>query len=91
LGRGFAEGGDGGGKDAADALTDQLEALLAEGEDPLTRALAALVERAASLEEVRDGLVALLPELSDRRLAELMVQALIVANLQGRADLADGV
>jgi phage gp29-like protein len=78
-------------RDAADVLTDQLGALLAEGDDPLLRALTALVERAASLEEVRDGLVALLPEVSDARLAELMAQALIVANLQGRADLADGV
>lgn len=78
-------------RDAADDLTDQLGAVLAEGEDPLIAALTALVERAASLEEVRDGLVALLPEISDARLAELMAQALIVANLQGRADLADGV
>lgn len=78
-------------RDAADALTDQLGALLAEGEDPLVAALAALVERASSLEQVRDGLVALLPEISDARLAELMARALIVANLQGRADLADGV
>lgn len=78
-------------RDAADDLTDQLGAVLAEGEDPLIAALTALVERAASLEQVRDGLVALLPEISDARLAELMAQALIVANLQGRADLADGV
>lgn len=89
--RGFAEGDDRGGKDAADALTDQLAALLAEGEDPLVTALTALVERAASLQEVADGLVALLPEISDARLTELMAQALIVANLQGRSDLADGV
>lgn len=88
-GSGAAAGG--APKDAADRLADQIEALLAEGEDPLMRALAALVERASSLEEVRDGLVALLPEISDRRLAELMAQALIVANLQGRSDLADGV
>jgi phage gp29-like protein len=78
-------------RDAADTLADQLAALLAEREDPLTRALEALVARAQSLEEVRDGLVALLPDATDARLAELLAQALIVASLQGRADLADGL
>lgn len=47
--------------------------------------------RSDTLQDVADGLVALLPEIRDDRLAELMAQTLAVANLAGRSDLADGI
>jgi phage gp29-like protein len=76
-------------RDVADDLADQL-ATLAEGEDTLVRALTALVDRATSLQDVADQLVSLLPELEDARLAALMGQAIEVAALAGRSDIADG-
>jgi phage gp29-like protein len=77
-------------RDVADELTDQLAGML-DGEDPMIRAIEALVARAGSLQEVADQLAGILGEARDERLAELMAQALIVANLTGRADLADDV
>jgi phage gp29-like protein len=77
-------------RDAADDLADQLAGML-DGEDPLFRAIEALVARAESLQEVADQLAGILGEARDERLAELMAQALIVANLTGRSDLADDV
>lgn len=46
-----------------------------------------LVDTAASLEEIRDGLVALLPDMSLEQYAEAMAQALAAAALNGRYDI----
>jgi phage gp29-like protein len=83
-----AEGAD---RDTADDLTDQLGTMLSTGSDPLMAAIDALVARATTLQDVADGLVALVPEISDDRLAQLMAQALLVAGLSGRSDIADQV
>lgn len=100
LARMFAEAGraarrratlppEGADRDAADDLSDQLGALMAGGTDPVMAAIEALVARATSLQDVADGLVALAPTITDDRLAQLMAQALIVAGLTGRNDIAD--
>lgn len=74
-------------RDAADDLTEQLADAAADLDDPLFRAIEALVARADSLQAIADGLVALVPSIGNDRLAELMAQALAVAELTGRADL----
>ncbi|MDI3260083.1 MAG: DUF935 family protein [Sinobacteraceae bacterium] len=48
-----------------------------------------LVERADSLEEVRDGLLQLYPQLPPARFAQVMEQALIAADLAGRYDILE--
>lgn len=47
----------------------------------------ALVERAASLDEVRDGLQALLPDMTLQQYADAMAQALAAAALAGRYEI----
>lgn len=76
-------------RDAADALTEQLAELAANLDDPLFQAIEALVAKAESLEQIAEGLVALVPTIGNDRLAELMAQALAVADLTGRADLVN--
>ncbi|WP_312679861.1 DUF935 domain-containing protein [Stutzerimonas nitrititolerans] len=46
-----------------------------------------LVERSESLEQIRDGLAELLPDMSIEQYAEAMAQALAAAALQGRLDI----
>lgn len=68
---------------AADRLDDDLQ--------PITGAWIAqirqLVESAESLEQVRDGLAALLPDMNIEQYAEAMAHALAAAALQGRLDI----
>lgn len=49
-----------------------------------------LVERAGSVEEVRDGLLSLFPEMDTAAFAEVMRQALTAADLAGRNDAGGG-
>jgi phage gp29-like protein len=49
-----------------------------------------LLQEAASLEDFRDKLLTLVPDLSPTTLGEVMEQALGVANLMGRAEIQDG-
>ena len=46
-----------------------------------------LVEQAESLEQIRDGLAELLPDMTLEQYAEAMAQALAAAALQGRLDI----
>ncbi|MDT4866243.1 hypothetical protein FQZ97_1010900 [compost metagenome] len=68
---------------AADRLDDDLQ--------PLTGLWIArirqLVEQAESLEQIRDGLAELLPNMTIEQYAEAMAQALAAAALQGRLDI----
>ena len=49
-----------------------------------------MVESAESLDEVADGLVTLYPDLDPSRLAAVMGQAMLLAELTGRSEIADG-
>jgi len=72
-----------GGADASDALADRLEAEA----DPMMTALLEpvrrLVESAQSLEEIRDGLAGLFPDMAPEALSGLFAQAMAAANLAG--------
>lgn len=46
-----------------------------------------LVEQASSLDEIRDGLLALAPDMSLDEFADAMSEALVAASLAGRADI----
>jgi hypothetical protein len=72
---------------------DQLVAAIAREADPIIEGwvdhIDALVQRARSLEEIRDGLLELLPDLSTERLGQAMQRALAVAGIAGMSDAAD--
>lgn len=72
---------------------DQLSELLADAADPLVsewvEQIRRLAERAQSLEEVRDGLLDLLPELDAAKFAGVMQHALAVAGVAGMLDALD--
>lgn len=72
---------------------DQLVAAIAREADPIIDGwvdqIDALVQRARSLEEIRDGLLELLPDLSTERLGQAMQRALAVAGIAGMSDAAD--
>jgi len=74
--------------DAVDDLAAQAEALAQSPSDALIDHVRALVEQASSLEEVRDKLLQLTPDMPKARLAEVMRMALVMAELSGRADIA---
>ena len=75
--------------DAIDRLADQTEALAAPAGDALVDTIRELVTRADTIEEVRDGLTALRPDMPADGLARAMQLALAYAELSGRAEIAD--
>ena len=79
-------------RDAADDLADQLDTVARPAQDAIIDAVRHLVNdpETKSLEDVRDGLARLLPNLPVQRLAELMGAAFVTSALTGRADVADG-
>ena len=48
-----------------------------------------LVDQAKNLQEVRDGLLALAPQMSIEEYAALLAEALTAAGLAGRVDILD--
>ena len=70
-------------------LTQQAERLCAPGLDGLIDDVRAIVVRCSSLEEVRDELAKLKPGMAEANFAGLLRMARVVANLTGRADIAD--
>ncbi len=72
---------------------DQLVELLAGRADPIVAQwvdrIEQLVNSAVSIEEIRDGLLQLLPDLPAERLAQVMQQALAIAGVAGMSDAAD--
>jgi len=70
---------------AADRLDDHLQPATATWIEQIRQ----LVERADSLEQIRDGLANLLPGMSIEQYAEGMAQALAAAALQGRLDIIE--
>ena len=68
-------------------LENLAQAALQASAEALTRLLLPvreLIERAASLEEIRDGLLAAYPRMESTALAETLHQAMVLANLRGR-------
>lgn len=57
--------------------------------DILLRPLRQLVDGASSLEEIRDGIPALYGEMSSDETAEVLWQAMLLAEVRGRADVLD--
>jgi len=72
---------------------DQLAGLLAKEADPLVgqwvEQIEALVNRAGSLEEIQDGLLALLPDMDADEFARTVQHALAVAGVAGMADVRE--
>ncbi len=68
---------------AADRLDDDLQPLTGQWIARIRQ----LVDQAESLEQIRDGLAELLPDMSIEQYAEAMAQALAAAALQGRLDI----
>lgn len=74
-------------KTAADQLNDAMR----PSTDQWINRIRALVQGAKSLEEVRDGLEQLLPDMTMEQYADAMAQALAAAALQGRLDILQEV
>lgn len=78
---------------ASDAVAAQVERLVREGDaalEPWADRIRVLVDQAESLEELRDRLAELLPDLPTAAFVQLMTDALAAAHLAGRYDLIEG-
>lgn len=84
-GASFAERED---QDLPDIYTERLHAQAMAAMDGLIEPVKQLVMRAASLEEVRDGLLDLYPEMDVAAFAEVMQRALAAAELAGRYEVS---
>ena len=73
------------------ALAEQLGRAAMAHTDEWIAQLGAMVERAQSLDEIAEGLMRLYPRIGTADLAEVIGQALAVAQLTGRAEIADGL
>lgn len=75
------------------AREDQLVALLASRADPMVmdwvQSIERLVKNAVSIEEIRDGLLKLLPDMPADRFAQVMEQALTIAGVAGMSDATE--
>ncbi len=76
--------------DPADDIADQLEALAAPATDAAIDAVRDLVETAASMQEISEGLLRLYPQINANALADKLREALVLAELAGRSDIVDG-
>lgn len=72
-------------------LSQQLDDQLQRHTDGWINQIRTLVDGAHSLDEIRDGLTALLPDMSLDQYADLMAEALRLAELTGRDDLMSEV
>lgn len=70
----------------AERLSDELDPVMSEIIDRLKK----LVEESASLQEVRERMDDVFPEAAPEDIVELMQQAFIIAELQGRHDVVEG-
>ena len=75
---------------APEQLTTQAEDAAGQVLDGLLAPVRQLVETAATLEALRDGLLALYPGLDAGAFADLMQRALVAAELTGRGDVVNG-
>jgi phage gp29-like protein len=77
------------GGDEIDALTRYAEKRAAGAMEALIDRIRDLVEQADTLEDVRSGLLRLVPDMPETDLATAMRQALAFAELTGRSDIDD--
>ena len=75
-------------KDAAELIAEKARPLIQDAIAPWLDQVRDFVEQAASLEDIRDGLVDLFPELDDAAFAEAMGQAMLLSDLAGRVEVA---
>ncbi|SES24570.1 Mu-like prophage protein gp29 [Vreelandella subterranea] len=83
-----------GDSDEPDAADLQRERLQREGDaalEPWVEHIRALVDEVESLDELRDRLVELAPDLPVEDFAEVMTEALAAAHVAGRYDIIEGV
>jgi phage gp29-like protein len=74
-------------KDAAELIADKARPLVQDAIAPWLDQVRNFVEQSASLEEIRDGLVNLFPELDDAAFAEAMGNAMLLSDLAGREEV----
>jgi phage gp29-like protein len=77
------------GPDLADLLADKTARAAITVTDGLMDPIRELVERATSLEEIRNGILALYADLNPEDLGVLIARAMTLAHLAGRAEVLD--
>jgi phage gp29-like protein len=77
------------GPDPADLLADKTAREAITVTDGLMDPIRQLVERATSLEEIRDGILKLYADLNPEDLGALIARAMTLADLAGRAEVLD--
>ncbi len=77
-------------RDGADRLAAQTSALVGPASDAMIDVIRGLVGRATSLQQIRDGIKSLKPDMPEAKFAELLRLALVMADLDGRAEIANG-
>lgn len=73
----------------ADDLADAMEAASGEAMDEMIAVIGRLVEESADMAELSERLLEIYPEISATDLGETLAKALTLAELKGRADIAD--
>jgi phage gp29-like protein len=78
-------------RDAVDDLADAAELLSSQSADAMINTIRQLLDNCETLDEVRDRLLELVPEMPAAGFAEVMRRALAMAELTGRSEIAAGV
>ncbi len=73
-----------------EAYTEMAGAHMPQAMDPLVEPIRELMNKAKTLEELRDGLARLYPKMPEKRLAKLVANALTAGNLAGRYEAKHG-
>lgn len=87
---GFAERDDQSAKRRGDRLADRLEREAEPAWADMMEPVRRLVQTAATMEELRDGLLNLYEDMPSEQLAKVMQKAIATAELSGRADVSEG-
>jgi phage gp29-like protein len=74
-------------KDSADRIAEKARPLIEDAIAPWLTTITNFVEQASTLEEIRDGLVDLYPEMDGAAFAEAMGHAISLADLAGREEV----
>jgi phage gp29-like protein len=77
-------------KDAAELIADKARPLMQDAIAPWLTIITNFVEQSTSLEEIRDGLIDLFPQMDDAAFAEAMGQAMLLGDLAGRDEVLQG-
>tara|TARA_B100002049_G_C16081524_1_gene377410 strand:- start:219 stop:1772 length:1554 start_codon:yes stop_codon:yes gene_type:complete len=77
-------------KDNADLMAEQLAAQAQTHLNSMSAAVTELVKNASSLEEIRDGIIELEPQISTEGFTELMAKAMAASELLGALEVDEG-